>query len=96
MKSCICVGCKNLKSMVDEKSNDENEITEECEFGFPSEDCIDCEIEGCDLTCEHFESMEGEVLYKTSHCKKCGQELQFVSIDCKEDEVYCVACYLSK
>ncbi|MDW7662482.1 MAG: hypothetical protein SCL54_13760 [Bacillota bacterium] len=96
MKVCICNNCKNLKSIIDEKSIDENEVTEECVFGFPSDECIDCELDGCELTCEHFESLDDKAQFKTSRCIKCGQELNFVSIDCEEDEVYCVACYLNK
>jgi hypothetical protein len=81
---------------VDESGSDENEITEECVFGFPSEDCLDCELEGCELTCEHFESMDEEEPYKTSICKKCGQELKYVSKDCIDDEVYCITCYFEQ
>ncbi len=96
MNRCICSNCKNLKSIVDEGSLDANEITEECEFDFPSEECLDCELEGCELNCEYFENLDSEREYKTSRCKKCGHELQYVAVDCEEDEVYCVACYLSK
>ncbi|MBE0450879.1 MAG: hypothetical protein IBX70_08535 [Clostridia bacterium] len=96
MTKCVCNSCKNLKSVVDESSMDVNVITEECVFGFPSEDCIVCELEGCELTCEHFQSMDDVAKYKTSRCITCGQELNFVSVDCEDDEVYCVACYLNK
>ena len=95
MNDCICSSCKNLKSLIDENEND-NGITETCEFGFPSEDCIRCEVDQCDLTCAHYEQEQEVDCVTTSKCSKCGMEIKHISKDQEVGEIYCVACYLSK
>lgn len=93
---CICSSCKNLKSIIDEKDVTGNSIVEVCEFGFVSEDCIACELEGCELTCEHYEMVKAEEQYVIKHCARCHKELKLVAGKAEEGEHFCVACYLSK
>ena len=96
MSTCICSSCKNLKSIIDEIEYDENDITEVCEFGFPSERCLDCDDEHCELTCEHYikDCEEGE--FSISKCSKCGKELKVLSSNVEIGEIYCPICYLNK
>lgn len=97
MKECICNSCKHLKSVVNEKNPGSDNISDECEFGFPSDGCIDCELDGCDLTCEHYEEIEEEdEVLEVAHCAKCGKELPNLSADNDNSEVYCVTCYLNR
>ncbi|MBF4695564.1 hypothetical protein [Fusibacter ferrireducens] len=96
MSECICSSCKHLKSIIDEGDHDQNEISETCEFGFPSEDCATCELEGCDLTCENYEKVPEESGFMMSKCSKCGQEIKHMSTNHDEGEIFCVTCYLNK
>ncbi|WHH59304.1 hypothetical protein [Petroclostridium sp. X23] len=91
MGECICNNCKNLKGIIDENGMVEQY---ECEFGFPSDSCSDCEDDGCDLTCEHYicdGEQEHPVIVK---CTMCGKDLEQVSSDDEGGEVYCFDCYL--
>ncbi len=96
MSECICGSCKHLKSIIDESDLDQNGISETCEFGFPSEDCTTCELEGCDLTCEHYEEDQEEANFMISKCSKCGQEIKHMTNSSDEGETFCVTCYLNK
>lgn len=91
MTQCICSGCTNLKSVLNEQGVIE---LYECEFGFPSEACENCEEEECDLTCIHYSSDSDKVQPRILKCKGCGRELEQVCRDGEEGEVYCVDCYL--
>jgi len=102
VKECICSSCANLKSIFDENGDEINGITEVCEFGFPSEECIECELDGCDLTCAHYEeeieseeesAQEGE---QVINCAGCGKALKSATKNNYDNVVYCVDCYLSK
>ncbi len=96
MNECICSTCKNLKSVIDENENEDNGITETCEFGFPSEACITCEADHCELSCAHYEKEIESECVKTSKCSKCGIELNHISKDQENGEIFCLTCYLSK
>ncbi len=96
MNTCICSSCKNLKSIVAEVDCDENDITEECEFGFPSESCSECVEENCELTCEHYIEDCEEELVDMLECSKCGKPLKVVSNNMEVGQVYCPTCYLNK
>lgn len=96
MSECICSSCKHLKSIIDEGHQGQNEISETCEFGFPSEDCEACELEGCDLTCEDYEKVQEEDNFMMSKCSKCGQEIKHMANSSDEGEIFCVTCYLNK
>ncbi|HAS75000.1 MAG TPA: hypothetical protein DCS67_12720 [Clostridiales bacterium UBA8960] len=94
--TCVCSSCKNLKSVLDE--NDvESGIYETCEFGFVSEGCETCELDGCELTCEHYvsdveDSVDEGIVVK---CAMCSREIVLQAHD-QVGEVFCVSCYLSK
>jgi hypothetical protein len=98
MRECICSSCKNLKSIIDEKDMDQNGIAEEyeCEYGYPSEKCLECEEDQCEVTCDKYMSDSEEEELIISKCVKCGKELKFVSGNNEDGEVYCVTCYLDK
>lgn len=90
MNECICNSCRNLKGVV----GGEGEVRDyECEFGFPSDKCTDCEGEGCEETCSHYVCDEGEDPVRVVTCCKCGRELKQV-MDDVDGEVYCFDCYL--
>ena len=95
MSSCICSTCKNLKSVADEEDIEGNGIIESCEFGFPSEDCETCELEGCELTCDHYVSDMGAEDFIMTTCAKCGVSLRLMA-NRQDGEVYCIDCYLQK
>lgn len=95
MSKCICNSCKNLKSIIDENNLDKNGITETCEFGFPSDDCLDCQLEGCELTCDNYAANLTEEKLIITKCARCGKEMAVQSQSPKDGEVYCVACYLN-
>jgi len=95
MQVCICSSCKNLKSVIDEEDA-ENGIIETCDYDFPSEDCSECELDGCDLTCDHYNSDQEDASIVVVKCRNCGTELKVASRNDLSAEVYCVSCYLSK
>lgn len=95
MQTCICSSCKNLKSVIDE-NDEENGIVETCEFDFPSEDCSECELDGCALTCEHYSSDQADESFILVKCRNCDTELKVSTRNDENAEVYCVSCYLSK
>ncbi|MHC1750610.1 MAG: hypothetical protein AB9856_20255 [Cellulosilyticaceae bacterium] len=96
MSECICSSCKNLKSVMDEQDCDQNNITEVCEFGFPSEECSYCEADGCELTCDNYVEDCEEDNFIISKCSQCGKELKVASNNEEDGPVYCLDCYLSK
>ncbi|WP_053984125.1 hypothetical protein [Niameybacter massiliensis] len=96
MGTCICSTCKNLKSIIDEIDDDNNDITEGCEFGFPSESCSECDEDHCELTCEHYIEDCEEEAFSISKCVKCGKELKVLASNAEAGEIYCPMCYLDK
>jgi len=64
-----------------------------CEFGFPAEECLDCTVDGCELTCDHFELDVPEDFTTVAYCAECGKELKLASNN-DDGEVYCVSCFL--
>lgn len=91
MSECICNSCMNLKGIMDDTGAVEQY---ECEFGYPSEKCEDCDGEGCDVTCEKYECDDLEMPLKVK-CAKCGKELDQLCGDAGEGETYCTGCYLN-
>lgn len=96
MMDCICNSCINLKSIINETGDASNNITETCGYGFPSEDCAACVLEGCHLTCEHYEAAENDVHYVLKECALCHKSLQVAAGKAEDGEHFCVSCYLSK
>lgn len=92
MSECICLSCKHLKTVLDEK---EDGLVETCEFGFPSEGCLDCELDSCDLVCAHFEAEAAEAEEVMTSCVLCGKSLVLVKGMDTENN-YCLECYLNK
>ncbi len=92
MRECICSSCKNLKGIIDENGAIEEY---ECEFGFPSDNCSDCEVEECELACTHYESDEDETESIIVRCHLCGKELKQFDSDTNEGRIYCVDCFLN-
>ncbi|GEM_PF-590718 len=92
MSECICNSCKNLKQQINEDTGESDFV---CKFGYPSEQCNECEGGECVITacCNYIEDNEDEVL-KTVYCKGCGKEMKQVYEDGSDGEVYCVNCYL--
>lgn len=95
---CICSSCRNLKSVLDENDVDSG-IYEVCEFGFVSEACETCELDGCALTCAHYvsddedgDAQDAGIIVK---CARCSKEIVLQS-NSEVGEVYCVGCYLNK
>lgn len=91
MNECICSSCKNLKSVVDEETN---EINYECFHGYPSEKCEECTTGECEVNCLNYLSDEAEDELVTVNCKNCGKELKKACKDEPEGDVLCVDCYL--
>jgi hypothetical protein len=92
MKECICSGCINLKAIINE---DGTAMEYECEFGYPAEACLQCEVNGCDLTCSNYKSDDEPVEVNKIYCSKCNKELNQVSKDSGEGQVFCIECYLN-
>lgn len=90
MSECVCNGCKNLKGIMDDTGAAEEY---ECEYGFPSDKCSDCDGEECDLTCTHFIVDEYEDISVSVKCSACGRELSQVSNDKADGKIYCINCY---
>lgn len=91
MAECICSSCKNLKGIVDDNGEVNNY---ECQYGYPSESCGDCDTAECDITCENYISDEQEDTAAVIRCEGCGRELTQVCGDNGEGSVYCMDCYL--
>jgi len=92
MNDCICNNCKNLKQHIDEESNDFEYV---CEFGYPSDECMSCEGEQCNVTeCAHYIEDKDDGTLKKVYCKGCGMELQQMYEDESDGDVYCAECYL--
>lgn len=96
MNGCVCGTCKNLKSIIDENEEVENSINEICEFGFPSEDCYTCELDGCELTCAHYENDVVVDAFIVTSCKKCGKEIKLMAKNKDDADQFCITCYLNK
>ncbi|MDP4094526.1 MAG: hypothetical protein Q8920_14345 [Bacillota bacterium] len=91
MGECICSNCKNLKGII----NEEGAVEEyECKFGFPSENCADCEAGECDITCGNFIADDEEIVTTELKCHGCGKAIQQVCGNNEDGEVYCIDCYL--
>lgn len=90
MNKCICEQCANLKPIIDEDSGKVEQY--ECEFGFPSEDCLDCEKDECDYTCESFADREEDKVYFVK-CSDCGKELKQHGKNKEEGNVFCMECF---
>lgn len=93
MGECICTSCKNLRKIIDEDSGEE---LYECEFGYPSDTCIDCCEGECNLTCRNFEEDTDEEVFILVNCKGCGKEIRKIYKDGNEGEVFCIDCYLKR
>lgn len=98
MKPCICQECKNLKISEVESDDMEDNIIEmqECEYDFPSEDCLTCESLVCEQTCDHFESHNTNEELQTAYCATCNKELKLSTLNDEEGDIYCVTCYLNQ
>lgn len=93
MGECVCSSCRNLKGVVDENGA----IGQyECEFDFPSDICLDCNEENCELTCSHYTGDDGGECAVSLKCKGCGKELKQVCDNGGEGEAYCFDCYMDK
>lgn len=92
MHECICSSCRNLKGIIGESGQVDDF---ECEYGFPSENCSECDGEGCEETCSHYVCDDVEDEMETVKCSRCGKELKQVS-NGEEGEVFCISCYLAK
>lgn len=93
MAECICSSCKNLKGIINENGNIEEY---ECQYGFPSEQCENCNMDGCDEVCSQYVCGDEEAIVKTVRCSICGKELNQASEDDNDGEVFCLDCYLNK
>ena len=93
MSECICNSCKNLKGIIDDSGAVEEY---ECEFGFPSEKCSECDGEGCDLFCTHFVIEDDEEIFVSVKCAVCGRELSQAGNDNGDGKIYCIDCYLER
>jgi hypothetical protein len=92
MGECICSSCKNLKGIVDDMGAVEQY---ECEHGFPSDECSDCENGECELTCDCCAcESEEQVTTRIVKCKTCGKALEQVCSNTEEGTVQCIDCYL--
>ncbi len=92
MQECICSSCRNLKGVTDE--NGAVEVFE-CEYGYPSDACEQCEAGECELTCTHYVSDEEQAEPVVVKCSTCGRELMQVCSNDEEGSVQCINCYLS-
>ncbi len=77
--------------------DDSGAVTEfDCDFGFPSDECLDCDGEGCDTGCENYlPDDEGGVTSKVC-CSSCGRELEQVCGDGGDGEIFCIDCFLKR
>ena len=91
MNKCICDQCANLKPVIDDESGKVEQY--ECEFDFPSEDCLECEQDGCDHTCDNYISREEEKEFLIK-CQECGKELKQHGRNQEEGKVFCIECFL--
>lgn len=92
MRECICSSCANLKGVIEENGSMEKY---ECEFGFPSEDCLECVNDQCEAECGNYISDEEERI-AILKCSGCGRELKQYGDDQEDGEVYCVDCYMKE
>lgn len=92
MGECICSSCRNLKGVMNESGAIEEY---ECEFGFPSEDCAECDEEECSIVCRNYMCDEEEET-AVIKCAGCGKELKQLCSDNEDADAYCVDCYLNK
>ncbi len=94
MSECICCNCRNLIGVI----SDEGGIKEyECQYGYPSEQCSECEEEeGCTCECSHYEADQEEKENETVVCAGCGKLLVKACKDNEQGEIYCMECFLRK
>lgn len=90
VEGCICSNCRNLKSVLNEETG---EIEFECKYGFPSDECANCDRDDCEITCEHYEENDEEPVIV--YCSRCGRELKKVVRDDEEGEILCIDCFLN-
>jgi hypothetical protein len=90
MSECICNTCRNLKSVLEESGAVDQY---ECSYGFPSDNCSECDGEGCEISCVHYADDEEDMPVKVK-CARCGRELEQLCSENGEGEVYCAGCYL--
>jgi hypothetical protein len=93
MKECICSSCANLKGVINENGAVEEY---ECEFGYPDDACLSCEVDECEYTCNHFRPDDETIEPTKINCSKCGKELTQASGDDDDGEVFCIDCYLKQ
>lgn len=95
MGKCICSSCKNLKLIINE-NGESGEY--ECEFGFPSEKCVDCNEENCSETCSEYICDELDEEIVSVNCEYCGRELKkiFKENEDKEGRILCIDCFLKE
>ena len=91
MDKCICNSCNNLKSVF----VDDGKVQEySCQFGFPSDNCSECNEEDCSETCSNYAAESEKVELRTVNCKVCGKQLEKVVDEDTDGDVYCIECYL--
>lgn len=93
MPKCVCDQCANLKPVIDEESGRVEEY--ECEFGFPGDDCENCDKEECEYTCDNFSGREEEKEFIVK-CQGCGKELIQHGKSQEEGPVFCIDCFLKR
>lgn len=93
MRECICSSCKNLKGVANEDG-----VVEvfECTYGYPSENCSECESGECDEACENYIPDEEPSPIVTVRCSVCGKELTQMCSNEEEGDVKCIECYLNE
>ena len=91
MDKCICNSCINLKPEIGEDGDVSDYV---CKFGWPDEGCSECAGDECSVVCSNYISDEAEPEATVCHCAACGKELEMVTGDQTEGEVYCLDCYL--
>jgi len=93
MSNCVCSRCINLKQYINEESD---KLEYVCKFGYPSEECEDCEGEQCSITeCSHYIEDKEDMTVRKVYCKGCGIELHQMYEDEADGDVFCVSCYLN-
>lgn len=92
MATCICDNCIHLRDYM----TDDGEALSECEYGAPTNDCADCDLDGCDAECPHFEAIGDAPEPASVVCSVCGKVMEQYGGEAGDGPVYCVTCYLKK
>jgi hypothetical protein len=93
LKECICNSCLNLKGIIDESGAIEEY---ECEHGFPSDNCNECEDENiCDATCVWYLDENENAKSILIKCMTCGKELEQICSNSEQGDVQCIDCFLN-